>query len=169
MAKLLLILCVVQLISSPAAGIVFRVVSTNKTARLKTVPNQDQLPTTTSPTKPVRINLNPVITKRKYINDDYFSTADENSFVDPWHTSLSPSKPAPIRQNTNGLENSLLQQLLWSKNLENSHKFMSPFGEPKALMPLYWGLSGYGHYSYAAGNDLHNNQPIGNYKHVRYY
>lgn len=153
-----------------ANGIVFRVKSTNNTATLQRIfidhPQNVQVPPTTTlspPTPTTKHSRTQVITKRKYLSD-YFSSTDD-SFVDPWQ-SLYPVAQAPIAINGISQQNYLLKHLQ-AQNLQGSYNYLYPFAGPKVFTPLYWGLSGYGLYSYSAGNDLHNNQPMGSYKFVR--
>lgn len=171
MDKILRIVLLIISFTYPATGIVFRVKSKNNIASLHRIPTERPptrpiYPTTSSTTTTPELNQSPVISKRKYINEDYFHPSDD-SITDPWQTSYPPVRTS-ILEGSHQPPNPLLQ-LLWSHNLGNFHKFSSPFGQPRVVMPLYWGLSGYGLYSYAAGNDLHNNQPRGSYKHVREY
>lgn len=174
---LIVILCVASYLPS-STGIVFRVKSSNNIARLQKAPQETPSIITTSstttttpqpprpaPTPPPPQPPKPVMTRRKYINDDYFSSADDSNFVDPWRT-LNPAR-SPAAATNNLVQQNPLLQILLAQNVENSHKFLAPFGKPRVFMPLYWGLSGYGLYSYSAGNDLHNNQPTGSYKYVR--
>lgn len=63
-----------------------------------------------------------------------------------------------------------------SRNIRNRHYHYSPIAPDPFVQimlshygkyfsrPQFWGLSGYGLYSFAAGNDLHNNLPNSRYK-----
>lgn len=143
----------------PAVGIVYRVKPV-PTARLQISTTEllhqrtSTHPPTTTTKVPTTIRGNDLL-KRKYINDDYFSATDDLPFVDPWKT-VYPAKTFPQPFDS-------LLQLFWQQHQGNSQKFAN------YAKPIHWGLSGYGLYSYSAGNDLHNNQPIGSYKHVRGY
>lgn len=127
------------------------------------------LPSTVPLKKVVLNDKKPINNRRKFINDDYFTSTTDDS---PWPVPVVySSSGVPIQTNLNILRPpSLLNYLGYPQEESPQHQFLSPFGnEQKKGMPLYWGLRGYGLYSYSAVNDLHNNQPIGNYKYVREY
>ena len=146
--------------------IVFKVKARNSTATLEVLPttSSSTSPPTTSSVAPTPHPPKPEITRRRYINDDYFSTLGDLPLSDPWQTQYLKRDPflrAPV------IEPNPLLQLLLAHNGRGVPKNQSE--RPRRVMPLYWGLAGYGLYSYSAGNDLHNNQPIGVYKHVKEY